>query len=186
MAAGNFSAQNLQLTADYLAVLSLSLPAYGVCTYLQKVCSSLRRMYLYAISIILGSAMQVAFCLFLTPVGGLMMVPLSSLFFFAMVDVVTFVSLRRHLGQMGLRAVVVSAIKSCLVGLAGSAVGAGILFALARVMGPTGGSMLRSLIFTFAGGIPALLVTFGLAIALKMPEASTFTNLLARLRPHRG
>ena len=186
MAAGNFSAQNLQLTADYLAVLSLSLPAYGVCTYLQKVCSSLRRMYLYAISIILGSAMQVAFCLFLTPVGGLMMVPLSSLSFFAMVDVVTFVSLRRHLGQMGLRAVVVSAIKSCLVGLAGSAVGAGILFALARVMGPTGGSMLRSLIFTFAGGIPALLVTFGLAIALKMPEASTFTNLLARLRPHRG
>lgn len=186
MAAGNFSEENLVLTSEYLAVLALSLPMYGVCTYLQKVCSSLRRMNLYAVSIVIGSILQVAFCLILTPVFGLMMVALSSLFFFTLVDIVTFLNLRKHLGYMGLRAVASTTVKSLLLGAAGSAVGIGILLLLQTFAGPMAGVM-RSLIYTLAAGIPAVLVTFGLAIALKMPEASTFTSLVDRLLPgHKG
>lgn len=185
MAAGKFSAADIDLTAQYLVVLAASLPMYGVCTYQQKVCSSLRRMNLYMVSIMVGSLLQVVFCLALTPLFGLMMVPLSSVFFFTTVDVVTFVSLRRQLGPMGLRAVLVSATKALVLGAAGAGVGFAVLQLLPVVMGPMGDSAFRALLFAALGGIPAVLVTFGIAMLLKMDEVSTFSGMLARFLPKR-
>lgn len=181
MAGGRFTSDQVVLTADYLAVLAASLPMYGVCTYQQKVCSSLRRMNLYMVSIAVGSAMQVAFCLVLTPLYGLMMVPLSSLFFFTMVDVITFVSLRRQLGPMGLRTVLSAAVKALLLGAAGAGVGFGILFALQTWASPLSGSGGQAFLYAIAGGVPAVLVTFGAAVALKLPEAQVFTSIAGRL-----
>lgn len=186
MAGGRFSAEQVTMTADYLAVLACSLPMYGVCTYQQKVCSSLRRMNLYMVSIALGSAVQVAFCLILTPMFGLMMVPLSSVFFFTMVDIVTFVSLRKQLGNMGLSRVVASAIKALVLGLLGAGVGFCILWLLQWLLGPLGAGMLQALIYTMVAGIPAVLVTFGIAILRDMPEAATFSSLLGRFLPKRN
>ena len=185
MAGGRFSADQVSLTAEYLVVLAASLPFYGVCTYLQKVCSSLRRMSLFMVAIIVGSAIQVAFCLLLTPLFGLMMVPLSSVFFFALVDMVTFVSLRRQLGPIGMRSVLASSMKALVLGVAGSALGGAILWGLQTMMAPLSGSVLQALAYTVAGGLPAVLVTFGAAMAMGMPEAATFTNLLRRLLPGR-
>ena len=185
MAGGRFSADQVSLTAEYLVVLAASLPFYGVCTYLQKVCSSLRRMSLFMVAIIVGSAIQVAFCLLLTPLFGLMMAPLSSVFFFALVDMVTFVSLRRQLGPIGMRSVLASSTKALVLGVAGSALGGAILWGLQTMMAPLSGSVLQALAYTVAGGLPAVLVTFGAAMAMGMPEAATFTNLLRRLMPGR-
>ena len=186
MAAGKFEPDQVTLTADYLVVLAASLPMYGVCTYLQKVCSSLRRMNLYMVAIAVGSILQVAFCLELTPLFGLMMVPLSSLFFFTVVDVVTFASLRRQLGSIGLASVVGSCLRALALGGAGAVVGMGVLFMLGKVMGPIGMSAGAALVQTVLAGVPAVLVTFGLAIALGLEEVSTFrdlaTRLVARLR----
>ena len=186
MAGGRFTPDQVDLTAQYLVVLATSLPFYGVCTYQQKACSSLRRMNLYMVSIAIGSAMQVAFCLILTPIFGLMMVPLSSLFFFVLVDIVNFASLRKQLGPMGLRSVLVSALKAFALGALGAGIGYGILFGLQALMGPLSGSALQAFLYTLAGGVPAVLVTFGIAVALKMPEAATFTRILGRLIPGRG
>ncbi len=186
MAGGRFTPDQVDLTAQYLVVLATSLPFYGVCTYQQKACSSLRRMNLYMVSIAIGSAMQVAFCLILTPIFGLMMVPLSSLFFFVLVDIVNFASLRKQLGPMGLRSVLVSALKAFALGALGAGIGYGILFGLQALMGPLSGSALQAFLYTMAGGVPAVLVTFGIAVALKMPEAATFTRILGRLIPGRG
>ena len=186
MAGGRFTPDQVELTAQYLVVLSASLPFYGVCTYQQKVCSSLRRMNLYMVSIAMGSLMQVAFCLILTPMFGLMMVPLSSLFFFALVDLVNFVSLRRQLGNMGLRAVLVSAIKALVLGGLGAGVGYAILFALQALMGPLQGSAFQAVLYAVAGGVPAVLVTFGIAVVRGMPEAATFSRILSRFLPSRG
>ncbi|MEE1159811.1 MAG: murein biosynthesis integral membrane protein MurJ [Atopobiaceae bacterium] len=180
MAGGRFTADQVTLTAQYLVVLAASLPMYGVCTYQQKVCSSLRRMKLYMVSIALGSVVQVAFCLVLTPMYGLMMVPLSSVFFFTLVDVVTFVSLRRQLGNMGLKSVLFSALKATVLGALGAGVGYGLLMALQSNFGPLGSSILQALAYTVAAGIPAVLVTFGIAVALRMPEAATFSSILGR------
>ena len=186
MAGGRFTPDQVELTAQYLVVLSTSLPFYGVCTYQQKVCSSLRRMNLYMVSIAIGSLMQVAFCLILTPMFGLMMVPLSSLFFFALVDLVNFVSLRRQLGNMGLRAVLVSSVKALALGGLGAGVGYAILFALQTLMGPLQGSALQAVLYALAGGVPAVLVTFGIAVVRGMPEAATFSRILSRFVPSKG
>lgn len=186
MAGGKFTAEQIDLTAQYLVFLAASLPMYGVCTYQQKVCSSLRRMNLYMVSIALGSVVQVAFCLVLTPLFGLMMVPLSSVFFFTLVDIVTFVSLRRQLGNMGLRSVLASAIKALVLGALGAGVGFGVLWGIQMVLGPLGGSALQAVAYTAVAGIPAVLVTFGIAVARNMPEAATFNSILGRLLPKRG
>ena len=186
MAGGRFTGDQVMLTAQYLVVLAASLPMYGVCTYQQKVCSSLRRMKLYMVSIALGSVVQVAFCLVLTPMYGLMMVPLSSVFFFTLVDVVTFVSLRRQLGSMGLKSVLFSALKATVLGALGAGVGYGLLMVLQSNFGPLGSSILQALAYTVAAGIPAVLVTFGIAVALRMPEAATFSSILGRFLPKRS
>jgi putative peptidoglycan lipid II flippase len=181
MAAGKFEPDQVDLTARYLVVLSTSLPMYGVCTYLQKVCSSLRRMNLYMVAIVVGSILQVVFCLALTPLFGLMMVPLSSLFFFTVVDVVTFVSLRRQLGSIGLASVIGSCLRALALGGAGAVVGMGVLFMLGKVMGPIGSSAGAALVQTVLAGVPAVAVTFGLSIALGLEEVSTFRDLAGRL-----
>ena len=53
-------AASLDQLAGYLAWLSVSLPAYGVCTYLQKACSSLRRMKLFTVAECVAGAVQIA------------------------------------------------------------------------------------------------------------------------------
>lgn len=180
MGAGSFSAEELAITADYLRVLALSLPFYGVCTYLQKACSALRHMYLYAVANIVGGAAQIVFCLWLTPVFGLNMVPLSSLVIFGIVDIMALVHLRRHLGPMGLGSVFGAGFRSLLLGALGAAAGFGIMFALVNYMGPIGGAASRALIYTVAGGVPAVLITFGLATAFKLPEAAAIRSVLGR------
>ena len=186
MAAGKFEPDQIKLTADYLVVLAASLPMYGVCTYQQKVCSSLRRMNLYMISIGIGSVLQVIFCLVLTPIFGLMMVPLSSVFFFTVVDLVNFWNLRQQLGNIGLRTILRGSASALVLGGAGAIVGGLILSILPHIFGPMGSSALRALIYTMAGGIPAVVITFGLALTLGLDEVSTVRRFIDRLLPSRA
>ena len=175
---GHFNVDEIRLMAGYLSALALALPAYGVCMYLQKVCSSLKRMGLYAAANVVAGAVQVAFCLVATPVWGLNMVAVSSLLFFLSVDVVTFAMLRRRIGGIGVLRMGVALVRALLLGAAGSVVGVGILALLVPRLGL---SMGPSLLLTVAGGIPSVVVTFGLALALKVPEASFITSLLGRV-----
>jgi putative peptidoglycan lipid II flippase len=181
LAAGKFSAEDISTTTLYLQVLSLSLPVYGICTYLQKVCSSLREMRLFAIASVVAGIVQVAFCFVFTPLFGLNVVALSSLLFFVAVDWVTFESLRRELGHIGMRGVAVATLRSLGLGAVGAAVGAAVLWALSTFLAPLGSSALRALLYALAGGIPAVAVTFGLALALRVPEASFIQTVVAKL-----
>ncbi|MBR3327289.1 MAG: murein biosynthesis integral membrane protein MurJ [Atopobiaceae bacterium] len=185
MAAGRFTPDEIALTASYLRVLALSLPLYGICTYLQKACSALRCMHLYAIANIVGGAVQIWLCLAFTQSFGLNMVPLSSLAIFAIVDFITLAQLRRKLGRIGVGSMLVAALRSLALGAAGAAVGFGVYTALTHVVAPLGSSALQAVLYLAAAGIPAVAVTFGLAIALKLPESSTIRSLVARVL-HRG
>ena len=42
---------------------------------------------------------------------------------------------------------------------------------------------MHALVYVVAAGIPALVVTFGLAVLLKVPESSMVRVMLARLKP---
>lgn len=181
LGAGRFEPQDLAHVAEYLAALSVALPLYGVCTYLQKVCSSLRKMGVLAWSSIVASVIQVAQCLLFTERFGLMNVALSSLVFFAVVDVVTFWSLRKQLRGIGLVGIGASCARSVLVGLVGAFVGAMVVFAASQAGFLN--STLHALLVTVVGGLPSLLITFGIAVACKFPEAHMIRTLLGRCIP---
>lgn len=183
LSSSRMTGESVSQLANYLVWLSISLPGYGVCTYLQKACSSLRKMYLFAIAECIAGAIQIVICLVFTPVYGFNVVGFSSTFFFVSIDLVTFFILRRELGSIGFRSIVVSGLRACALGGLGALVGAGILWALQTFVGPLSGGMLQSMLYAVAGGLPALLVTFGIAAKLRIPEASFLTAILARFIP---
>jgi putative peptidoglycan lipid II flippase len=186
LAAGEFSAQDIEVTSSYLRALSVSLPLYGVCVYLQKVCSSLRRMQVYAISSVVAAVIQTVICLTLTTSFGLNTVAYSSTVYMLTVDVVTFWFLRHELGHIGLRSILSSVVRAAVCGIAGSLAGVACGYWLPGMFGfDASGSMLLSLVQVLIGGIPAVLVCFGGAMALRMPEMDVVKGMLRRLR-HRG
>lgn len=132
---GGFDAEDAAMTATYLQVQAVALPLYALSTYLQKVCSSLMKMKIYAFAACVAAATQVVFCIVLTPVYGLYVVPLSSTFHFLAVDVVTLLSIRREVGSFGFSSVMLSGARALVFGLLGSAVGAGLLMLLTTVVG---------------------------------------------------
>ena len=177
---GGFDAADAELTARYLQVQALALPLYGISTYLQKVCSSLMRMKFYAFATCIAAAVQVAFCIVLTPVFGLYVVPFSSFFFFLAIDAVTIWHVRKEIGPFGMSSVVVSSLWALLFGLLGAGCGWMILKGLVAAFGPAVG-MLRNLLFACAAGFPALFVAFGGAYAAHVSEAPFFDALFGRL-----
>lgn len=183
MGGGSMGAGVVDKLAGYIGWLSLSLPAYGLCTYLQKACSSLRKMRLFAIGECVAGAVQIASCFVFVPLFGLCFVGFSSTLFFCSIDVVMFAFLRRELGPIGMRGVVVAGMRALALGGAGAVFGSIVLFSLETFVGPLSGGMAQSLVYVVAGGLPALLVTFGIAVALKLPEASFVTRMVSRVVP---
>ncbi len=183
LSSSRMDAQSVQELAVYLVWLSISLPGYGVCTYLQKACSSLRKMHLFAIAECVAGAVQIAICLIFTPVYGFNVVGFSSTFFFVSIDLVTFLILRHELGRIGFTSILVAGSKALLLGGVGAAVGGAILWVLTTFVAPLAGGMMQSMAYALIGGIPAVLVTFGCAAALKLPEASFINSLLGRFIP---
>jgi putative peptidoglycan lipid II flippase len=191
VAAGKFTSDQLMMTAGYLFGLACALPLYSVCMYLQKVFSAMRRMVLYAIASVVGTAWQVVLLLFLMPRGlsefqALVYVSLTSALFFLAVDIVIVAFLRHAIGPLGLRGIIGSLVKSILIGLVGAIVGAAILAALNAYVGDCTGHTLMSILYCVAGGLPAVLVTYGMSIVFKMPESRFIKSVLGRLTRRRG
>lgn len=176
---GGFDAEDAALTATYLQVQALALPFYGVSTYLQKCCSSLMKMKFYAIATCVAAVVQVSFCIVLTPLYGLYVVPFSSTFFFIAVDAVTLWHIRREVGAFGMGGVVRSSLHALVFGAIGAACGWLILQGLAFAFGPAAG-MLKNLLYAVVAGVPALLAAFGGAYVAKVSEAPFFDALFAR------
>ncbi len=181
------SSEDVEMLAVYIGWLSVSLPFYGVCTYLQKACSSLRKMSLFAVAECIAGTVQIVICLVFTPIFGFNIVGISSTFFFVSIDAVTFAFLRHELGHIGFKSIFTSGVRAFAMGAAGALVGGAILLGLEAIAGPiAGGGMMRSLVYCVIGGLPALLVTFGLAMWKKMPEVAVLSSMLGRFVPSRG
>lgn len=177
LAAGNFTSDQIWVTAQYLIFDAIALPVYAICMYLQKVASAMRQMVLYAVASVLGSVLQVVILLAFTRYLGLNFVAASSFFFFVAIDLVMFVSLRRKLGPLGLRSALVSFARSLVIGVAGAAVGYALLSLLNATLGDCSGATMRSLLYCVLAGAPSLVVTYGLAFVLRMPEARLIKSL---------
>ncbi len=185
---GAFTEENISEIAAYLIALAVSLPVYGVNTYMQKTFSALRCMKHYAIMMVASAALQIGFiAVFLSqasaipPMVGMATVALSETVYYLVLDVACFVYLRAKLGSLGLGSVVKAVALSLALGLLGAAVGAVLSCALQATIAPSDGSIPHALLRIVCGGIAALVVTFGLAIKFKLPEASFLLNIVGKV-----
>lgn len=184
-AGGQFTGEAVDQTTGYLQALALSLPFYALTTYLQKACSSMMRMGFYAVATCVGSAVQIAICLALTPVWGLYVVPVSSAFFYGAIDVIILMRIRSIVGSIGLGSVLRSLAIAIVFGLAGALVGYAVLKGITALLGPCEG-LFRGALYTAAGGFPALIVTFGITYYLGISDAPFFNTLFSRILPRKS
>lgn len=184
---GAFSEDNITQIATYLAVLAISLPFYAINTYLQKAFSALRKMNRYTVMMIAGAIAQIAFTLiFATEAGGalgvwgLPAVAFGETVFYVLVDAISIVYLRKTLGAFGIRTTIRAAVRATVLGLAGSAAAAVLIYVAMPSFVPLNGSIANALILTVAGGILALAITFGPACALDYPEAAMLNRIVRK------
>lgn len=183
---GAFTQENILQISNYLIALAVSLPFYGVNTYLQKTFSALRLMKPYSIMMLVASVIQIAFILvFATNVAGpasmgIAAVGLSESVFYALLDVVLFAYLRRRLGSFGFGGMLVSGVRSLILGALGAGAGWAVMHAC-MLFAPLDGSIVNALICIFAGGICSLVVTFGIALKLNLEEAGFVSGIVSKV-----
>ena len=187
--AGAFTMDNVNSIATYMTVLAFALPVYGVNTYLQKIFSSLRKMGVFAAFNFVAGAAQIALTMF----GAahidrfpIEIIAVAEVLFYVVADVCLFVYLRRRLGPFGLRSVAKACARGLLFGGLGAAAGGGVLFALQMFVAPLSGSIPQALAYVLAGGIVALVVTFGLSIKLRVPEAAFVGSIVGKVKGKLG
>ena len=191
--AGAFTIQNIIVIADYLAVFALSLPFYAVNTYLQKIFSSLRKMTAFAcfnigaalvqIALTAGAALAVSRGIVDLPIEA---IALAELAFYLVSDLCLFVYLRKQLGAFGLRSTARAFVTALLLGILGATVGFAIQFMLGAFVEPLNGSILQALAYLALSGIPALAITFGLALKLNIPEAAFLSSIASKVKGKLG
>ena len=179
---GAFTMDSVGTIASFLAVYSITLPLYSVNTYLQKVFSSLRKMGVFAVFNFISAVVQVGLtfvaCAFVDRGVSINAIAAAEIVFYIVADGCLFLYLRMKLGHLGFRSMARAFFTALLLGGLGAAAGAGVLFGLEALVAPLTGSILQALGYVVAGGLVSLAVTFGLAIALHVPE-SAFLRAIA-------
>ena len=108
-------------------------------------------------------------------------IALASIAFYVVGDVAMFIYLRVHLGHVGARKIFGASFAGLLLGGIGALCGFGTLTALETFVGPLSGSLIQAFGYIVAGGLVSLIVTFGLAHKLHIPEASFITNIAGKV-----
>ena len=191
--AGSFDWTSVSLVSGYLAVMALSLPFYACFLFMQKVFSALRAMKQYAVCNLVVSAVQVVLtivlCLGAGSWGGfgLAGVAVAQIAFFVLGTLWCYAYLSKRLGGIGLRTLVGSFVSSLLVGAAGAAVGAALLWALqAFVMPIEAGGIPWALACIVVGGLASLVVTYGLGVVLHVSGSAFIGRIVARFLPRKA
>lgn len=186
---GAFTADRIGQIAGFLAALALALPFYGVLAYLQKAFSALRCLGVFAWLNVVASVIQVA--LTMGAAWGFQAgypIPLESIAwasaaYYLVVDVLGLIYLKVRFGGFSLLALFRSLFVGLVLGALGAVGGAAVLFGSSFVFGPDQTQIWVALLCVVAGGIVALAITFGIALAAKLPEAALvaqFANALKR------
>lgn len=191
--AGSFDWTSVSLVSGYLAVMALSLPFYACFLFMQKVFSALRAMKQYAVCNLVVSVVQVVLTIVLCLGAGswrgfgLAGVAVAQIAFFVLGTVWCYAYLSKRLGGIGLGTLVGSFMSSLLVGAAGAAVGAVLLWALqAFVMPIEAGGIPWALACIVVGGLASLVVTYGLGVVLHVPGSAFIGRIVARFLPRKA
>ncbi len=184
---GAFSADNINQIANYLVVMAIALPFYGVTTYLQMIFSSIRKMMAFSVITFAASAAQViiiALSAWAVQAGypiSMESIAVGTIASYLIINIAGFAYLRHVYGSLEIGTLLKTCLRSLGLGVLGAAVGFGVLFALETFAGPLNGSILQAFIYVVVSGAVSLVVTFGPAIALKLPEAGFVTGAVRRI-----
>lgn len=172
--AGKFDESGVALVSEFLVYLALSLPLYGVVVLMQKSFSALLDMKpygRYCLYSAIGQAGSVL--LFGVALGyGMPAIALSYVVDYVILVGCSLWWLRRRLHGLQVASILHGGFFGLLLGGLGAATGAVVMWALEHFVGALGGSILVTLCYVCVAGIVSLAVTFGLAVAFKMPEVS--------------
>lgn len=190
---GAFTADRIGQIAGFLGGLALALPFYGVLAYMQKVFSSIRRLGVFAWFNVIASVIQVV--LTLGAAYGFQAgipVPIESIawasaIYYVVVDGLSLIYLRVRFGGFSILAILRSLLLGLVLGALGALAGAAVLFGCSLLFAESMSQIWAALICVISGGIVSLAVTFGIALAAKIPDAalinsfaSAFTRRLGR------
>lgn len=184
--AGSFEADSVEMVSTYLSFMAVSLPFYALFLFMQKAFSALRILKSYALCNIVASVVQVVLTLLLAlGVGGwdgmgLPGIAVAQTAFYAVGVVWCYAYLRVKLGPLGMRRLLAGGLSSLVLGVAGALAGAAVLWSLETFVAPLGSSLLQVFGYIVAGGLTALLVTYGLGVALKAPGSVFVAKLASR------
>lgn len=178
----SFGSENYALASSYLAALATALPFYGICMYLQKVCSSYRHLGLFAVANIIGSIAQVVVCILFTSIFGLNVVAYSSTVFYFVLDIITYAFLRARLGRLGLKSVFLSSGRTLIIGVIGAAVAVAIAYLCTHVARISPERSFSAVFICIIAGIPAIASSFAAAVLFRFPEVGYVRNLIGRKR----
>lgn len=172
---GKFDESGVALVSEFLIYQAPSLPLYGAVVLMQKSFSALLDMKPFGRYCLYSTIGQVGSVLLFGVVLGYGM-PAIALSY--VVDYVILVGcslwwLRRRLNGLQVKSILHGGFFGLLLGGLGAAAGAGVMWALEHFFGALGGSILITLGYVCVSGIVSLAVTFGLAIAFKVPEVSS-------------
>lgn len=172
---GKFDESGVALVSEFLIYQAPSLPLYGAVVLMQKSFSALLDMKPFGRYCLYSTIGQVGSVLLFGVVLGYGM-PAIALSY--VVDYVILVGcslwwLRRRLHGLQVKSILHGGFFGLLLGGLGAAAGAGVMWALEHFFGALGGSILITLGYVCVSGIVSLAVTFGLAIAFKVPEVSS-------------
>ena len=185
---GKFDAQGVALVSDYLCFLAVSLPFYGTFVLLQKSFSALLDMKPYGRYSIYATIGQIVVILAVAVGlgGGMRAIALSSLVYYLIINVCSLWWLRRRLGGLRMGTILHGFGFGLVLGGLGSAAGYAVMQLVAPLVAGIASTVVRTLVALMAGGVVALVVTFGLAAVLKLPEAGLVTSALGKLGRRRS
>ena len=172
--AGKFDASGVELVSEFLVYLAVSLPLYGVVILMQKSFSALLDMKPYSRYCLYSAIGQAGSVLLFGVVLGFGMpaIALSYVVDYVILSGCSLWWLRRRLRGLQVKSIIHGCIFGLVLGGLGAAAGAGCMWALESFVGALGGSILTTLAYVCASGLLSLAVTFGLAVAFKLPEVS--------------
>ena len=179
---GKFDASGVEAVSDYLCFLAVSLPFYGTFVLLQKSFSALLDMKPYGRYSMYATIGQVAFILVAAVWmgGGMRAIALSSLAYYLIINLCSIWWLRRRLGGLRMKTILRGVGFGLVLGALGAIAGYAVMSVVTGVFSFIGSTTLRMLVCVMLGGMVSLIVTFGAAVALKVPEAAMITSIVRR------
>lgn len=186
---GAFDSEGISQIASYLVVMAISLPFYGVNSYLLMVFSSIRKMFAISVITLVGSAAQVAIIMGAVWLQGMGLpatmewIAVGSIAAYVIGDVAAFAYLakRYRACDFDSKSIVRSCFHGLLLGLLGGACGGALFWLLDSFVMPVSGSLPIALVYLVICGSLSIFATFAPAIRMSLPEASFITALWGKL-----